>query len=114
MPLYDYNCENCGDFRSWQRMSESNADMPCPECDQMAVRLVAAPALALMANNNRVAHASNEKSADQPEMITRTSGGQDDNAHRAHVHGSHCHAGHEKSGHHTHSHSHGRPWMIGH
>ena len=108
MPLYDYHCGDCGDFRAWQSMSESGADIACPSCEQQASRLVTAPSLALMPANNRIAHSRNEKSADQPVVATRTS------MDRGHVHkGSQC--GH---GHHHHkngmSHSHGRPWMIGH
>ena len=74
MPLYDYRCEDCGDFRSWQRMSESADDVACPSCAGVAARLVTAPSLALMANNNRVAHARNEKSADQPAVVNEVVG----------------------------------------
>lgn len=111
MPLYDYHCQDCGDFRSWQSMSESNADMACPECDQLAIRSVTAPALALMPNNNRIANARNEKSADQPEVITKASKDQGGSA--GHAHGGSCHAGHQHA-HSGHNHSHSRPWMIGH
>ncbi|MGI9489404.1 MAG: FmdB family zinc ribbon protein [Geminicoccaceae bacterium] len=111
MPLYDYHCQDCGGFRSWQSMSESGADVACPDCHELAGRLVSAPSLALMPNNNRIANARNEKSADQPELVTRVSKGQDEGAGQPHRHGGHCHAGHSHAGH---SHSHGRPWMIGH
>ncbi len=110
MPLYDYHCSDCGDFRSWQSMSESGADVACPDCQELAGRLVTAPSLAMMPNNNRIANARNEKSADQPELVTRASKGQDEGARQPHRHGGHCHAGHHQG----HSHSHGRPWMIGH
>jgi putative FmdB family regulatory protein len=106
MPLYDYHCDDCGDFRSWQSMSESEADVACPSCTKAASRRVTAPSLALMPANNRTAHARNEKSADQPEVVTRSSMGKGDG------HGGHCGHGH----HHGNdlNHSHGRPWMIGH
>lgn len=109
MPLYDYHCHDCGEFRSWQSMSESDADVACPDCHSLAGRLVSAPSLALMPNNNRIANTRNEKSADQPEVITKAS--KDGGGSARHAHGGHCHANHQSSGH---SHSHGRPWMIGH
>jgi hypothetical protein len=62
-----------------------------------------------MPNNNRIANTRNEKSADQPEVITKAS--KDGGGSARHAHGGHCHANHQSSGH---SHSHGRPWMIGH
>lgn len=111
MPLYDYHCTDCGGFRSWQSMSESHRDAMCPACHRAASRIVTAPALALMPNNNRIAHARNEKSADQPEMVTRSVEQQGSGGKHAHAHGVHGHAGHQHSGH---SHGHGRPWMIGH
>ena len=109
MPLYDYHCIECGDFRSWQRMSESDVDIACPSCTRNATRLVTAPSLALMPSNNRIAHSRNEKSADQPEVATRSS------MDRARTRGNNAHGGGKCShGHGGMSHSHGRPWMIGH
>ncbi len=113
MPLYDYHCNDCGNFRSWQSMSASDAAVACPDCARSATRLVTAPSLSLMPNNNRIANARNEKSADQPELVTKTPKDQGRSAGQPHAHGGHCHTGHQSSGH-GHSHSHGRPWMIGH
>ena len=106
MPLYDYRCDDCGDFRSWQSMSQSGADIDCPSCDQRASRLVTAPSLALMPANNRIAHSRNEKSADQPVVAKRSS--------MDHSGQSGCSHGHHHHGSGGLSHSHGRPWMIGH
>ncbi|MDH3662053.1 MAG: hypothetical protein OEU92_18825 [Alphaproteobacteria bacterium] len=105
MPLYDYHCSDCGDFRSWRPMSESNDDVPCPGCDQPGLRTVSAPSLALMASNTRIAHGRNEKSADQPEVVTKATEDRTGGGHHPHSHGHH---------HHGHSHARGRPWMIGH
>lgn len=106
MPLYDYRCTDCGDFRSWQSMSQSDAEAICPNCAKGASRLVTAPSLALMPANNRIAHSRNERSADQPVVATRSS-----MDHRSGD--TRCSHGHH---HHSNglSHSHGRPWMIGH
>lgn len=102
MPLYDYHCAECGGFRAWRRMSEAGDPIPCPSCDEPAVRSVVAPSLALMPSNNRTAHQRNEKSAHEPKVVS------------GHGHG----AGHHHHGHsHGHGHGHGaagRPWMIGH
>lgn len=95
-------------------MSESSGDVACPACDRQAQRAVTAPALALMPANNRIAHSRNEKSADQPELISKSSETEQTKPRQphTHAHGSHCHGhGHQQSGM---SHSHGRPWMIGH
>ena len=108
MPLYDYRCQTCGDFRSWKRMSESAESVACPSCEENATRLVTAPSLALMPNNNRIAHSRNEKSADQPEVATRASM---DRKQTDGAEGRRCSHGHQHGGL---SHSHGRPWMIGH
>jgi putative FmdB family regulatory protein len=108
MPLYDYHCEDCGDFRAWQSMSESGSDVACPSCTRTASRRMTAPSLALMPANNRIAHGRNEMSADQPEVATRASMDQS-KASKGHAH---CGHGHNHSN--GVSHSHGRPWMIGH
>lgn len=110
MPLYDYHCRDCGDFRSWQSMNESDANVACPDCDLSATRSVTAPSLALMPSNNRIANSRNEKSADQPEVITKKAPQDGGGGVGGHAHGGHQHSGHN----HSHGHSHGRPWMIGH
>ncbi|MGH6902465.1 MAG: FmdB family zinc ribbon protein, partial [Geminicoccaceae bacterium] len=30
MPLYDYRCSACGDFRAWRRMSAAAEPADCP------------------------------------------------------------------------------------
>jgi putative FmdB family regulatory protein len=104
MPLYDYHCSTCGDFRAWRRMSEANEAVRCPTCEASASRAVAAPNLALMNAHNRVAHQRNEKSAHEPQVVSRPR--QADHAHgHSHGHGHHHHHGHGGGS---------RPWMIGH
>jgi putative FmdB family regulatory protein len=101
MPLYDYHCSACGDFRAWRRMSEAAEPVDCPSCAAPAARAVVAPSLALMNGHIRIAHQRNEKSAHEPRIVSK-------NEH-----------GHGRGGHHGHHHEHGhgtggRPWMIGH
>lgn len=46
MPLYDYRCAQCGEFRMFRPMSESGAAVPCPHCATQSERILAAPFLA--------------------------------------------------------------------
>lgn len=105
MPLYDYRCPDCGEFRAWGAMSEAAAPVACPDCRRLAPRAVVAPSLALMNPRNRIAHQRNEKSAHEPQVVSRPA---HQGSHAGHAHG---------HGHHHHQHKHGmgsRPWMIGH
>ena len=43
MPLYEYNCDNCGEFEAWRTMAEYNAPVDCPECSQVAIKIFSAP-----------------------------------------------------------------------
>ncbi|MEM9219793.1 MAG: zinc ribbon domain-containing protein [Cyanobacteria bacterium P01_F01_bin.150] len=47
MPLYDYTCQNCGDFEAWRRMAEVKTPLPCPDCEAIATRLYIAPNISL-------------------------------------------------------------------
>jgi putative FmdB family regulatory protein len=46
MPLYDYRCESCRDFREIRPMSESSAPRMCPICGAMSERMILTPFLA--------------------------------------------------------------------
>jgi len=101
MPLYDYHCPGCGDFRAWRSMREAAVPAECPDCQHLAPRAVVAPNLALMHAHTRIAHQRNEKSAHEPRVVSRSEHGQGHAGHRGH--------------HHQHGHGvGGRPWMIGH
>jgi putative FmdB family regulatory protein len=71
MPLYDYECRNCGPFRDWRPMSEWTTDVPCPDCSLPAPRQTAAPMLGALSTNNRIAHERNERSAHEPQVVRR-------------------------------------------
>lgn len=45
MPLYDYQCPDCGDFREIRPMAESTCAHPCPICGTPAPRSLSAPFL---------------------------------------------------------------------
>jgi putative FmdB family regulatory protein len=68
MPLYDYSCAACGDFRLLRPMAKRNAPARCPDCQQTATRQILAPALALMNPARRKAFATNEKSRHEPRV----------------------------------------------
>ncbi len=46
MPLYDYRCAACGDFRAFRPMAESGAPGVCPTCGAASEKLIATPFLA--------------------------------------------------------------------
>jgi putative FmdB family regulatory protein len=43
MPLYEYRCDDCGEFEVWRSLVEYNAPMHCPECETVAVKIFSAP-----------------------------------------------------------------------
>jgi putative FmdB family regulatory protein len=45
MPTYDYECETCGPFSENHPMAEFDKPQPCPDCGEMAQRLLAICAL---------------------------------------------------------------------
>jgi putative FmdB family regulatory protein len=66
MPLYDFTCIDCGDFRELRTISERNDPIACPCCQKQANRMILAPGLALMNPALRTAHGVNEKSRHEP------------------------------------------------
>ena len=112
MPIYGYACEACGPFTDMQPMSRSSEPMPCPDCGNDAPRSISAPFIANMDPKNRIAHQRNEKSANEPKVVSGKPGGHSHN--HGHGHG-HSHGARRNTGlgeglHNTHS----RPWSIGH
>ncbi len=45
MPTYDYECESCGPFSENRPMAEFDKPQPCPDCGELAPRLLAVCAL---------------------------------------------------------------------
>jgi putative FmdB family regulatory protein len=45
MPTYGYECENCGPFSESRSMAEFDRPQPCPDCGEMAPRLLTLPAI---------------------------------------------------------------------
>jgi len=111
MPPYDYECETCGAFREWRNMSQSGERVPCPTCLRPAPQCIAAPMLAVLPRNTRIAHERNERSAHEPKVGRREHLPQD-KSHRGHAPPRNPKLARE-FGHVQESHSH-RPWMVGH
>ena len=114
MPLYDYRCETCGDFRDWQAMSRSQEPADCPICGNPADRRIASPFLFFLPTSARIAHARNEMSADEPTVMSRA---------ELAAHGGHLGHGHGLGHDHASVSSHGperaldrspKRWMVGH
>jgi putative FmdB family regulatory protein len=68
MPIYDFDCSECGEFRVMLPISHRNDPMRCPDCARPAVRLVMAPNLATMSPAVRKASAINERSRHEPRV----------------------------------------------
>ena len=67
MPVYDYECGECGVFTALRPMAKCQEPLSCPDCGQPAPRaFLSAPALANMSAERRTAHAINEKAAHEP------------------------------------------------
>lgn len=75
MPLYDYECGNCGTFSAFRKMSESSLSVACGHCGGESERVISVPFFALMAKEKRGAYERNEKSAHEPKAIRRSSCG---------------------------------------
>jgi len=67
MPVYEYQCESCGDFTAMRPMSEYQDPQPCPDCGASAPRvLLTAPHFSGMSRESFAAHATNERAANAP------------------------------------------------
>ncbi|MEK0434796.1 MAG: hypothetical protein RL369_845 [Pseudomonadota bacterium] len=68
MPTYDYECASCGPFEAVRSISDRNEPMPCRSCGEMAAWLpVAAPRLAVMSADQRLAFSTNERASHEPQ-----------------------------------------------
>ncbi len=67
MPIYEYECPDCGGFAANRPMALYQEPADCPGCGQTSPRaLLSAPAFAGMPEAKRKAHAINEKSTHAP------------------------------------------------
>lgn len=67
MPVYDYDCPQCGPFEALVPMSRCADPCACPACASSAPRvLLTAPGIATMDSTRRTAHGVNERASDTP------------------------------------------------
>jgi putative FmdB family regulatory protein len=67
MPIYDYDCPNCGPFAALRPMAEFELPHDCESCGAEAPRVIlTAPALAGMDRARRVAAETNERASHEP------------------------------------------------
>lgn len=112
MPVYDYLCESCGPFTDMHPMSDCEKPQPCPDCGEMARRaILTAPNFFSMSSERRLAHTTNERSANEPRLMSKG----------AHPSGCSCCSSGKKSGRFVKYGKNGsksfptsRPWMISH
>ena len=108
MPIYEYQCEEHGNFTRQIEIAKRNDDCFCPACGTITKRVISAPSLSLMSDTNREAWSRNEKSAHEPMRKKK------------HVCSHSCnHGSHDKSSSNNQSgymqaQNKGRPWMLGH
>ena len=101
MPFYHYSCEDCGECVELRKLSERNLPATCPSCGQIASRIIKAPLLSTMEKTQRMAHYTNERSANEPQVVRRKVQEDESPSRNNHKH-NHFHSGSS------------RPWMIGH
>lgn len=67
MPVYEYNCGECGVFEAMARMQDYAQPCDCPACGQSAPRvMLTVPHIRGMSSGKMRAHETNERSADSP------------------------------------------------
>jgi putative FmdB family regulatory protein len=86
MPLYEYQCEDCGMFEEWRSLSEVDLPFHCPTCQRPGKRIFSPPTV--LSGSFRLKHENPE-----PQLIQRNL---------------------EPKQQRVKSHTGGRPWMISH
>ncbi|RJL32723.1 FmdB family zinc ribbon protein [Bailinhaonella thermotolerans] len=71
MVAYAYRCGDCGPFDVTRPMGEAAAEEDCPECGGPARRVFTGPSFARTPRALARALAAQEKSAHEPEVVTR-------------------------------------------
>lgn len=84
MPLYEYECPECGRFDDLQPVSAASEPAACPGCGELSPRVISLPRLLEMDGSLRKAHEVNERNAHEPKFSTR------EERHQRHEHGPGC------------------------
>ncbi|MGA7119086.1 MAG: zinc ribbon domain-containing protein [Polyangiaceae bacterium] len=94
MPLYEYECTDHGVFESHRAMNDYALAGTCPTCGRVAPRIVSLSRGACVDRPERVARDRNERSRNEPSLVSRPVTSGLPRAMRAPQHG--------------------RPWALGH
>lgn len=87
MPVYDYKCKEHGIFNDLATMAESDQPRACPTCQTLSARIImVAPTVLGLSEEQRNAHATNEKSQHEPTHSTKDRRALD----KEHAHGTGC------------------------
>lgn len=84
MPLYAYDCGDCGPFDLHRPLGEGGETGRCPACGAEGRRVFSPPALARLARPLRRALDSEERSAHEPAVVTAKQGAPMPHVHRGH------------------------------
>jgi len=68
MPVYEYNCEECGPFTKLRGLDQSSHPANCPECGASSPNIFSVIHLRAMRPENRIAWERNERSAHAPHV----------------------------------------------
>lgn len=68
MPVYEYQCSECGPFVEVRPLAESSAPGSCPRCGRASPKLFPMVNLRSMRPENRTAWERNERSAHAPHV----------------------------------------------
>lgn len=120
MPVYQYDCADCGVFEVRRPMSQWQRPAECPGCGVSRPRVICAPHIRGGRSASRFKlEERNERSAFEPKLVQhvgRKNQDLEDQGYTKHRNRGHKH-GHGHGHGHEHSHGHAgahRPWMVGH
>lgn len=71
MPVYTYECQDCGPFTEIRSMANAVDPCECESCGALSNRALAIPQLAMMNAERRGAFQTNERSAHEPKFSTK-------------------------------------------
>lgn len=69
MPLYEYQCDDCGVFEELTPLSHYADPCDCPDCGTPALR--ATLSMPLVSAQTKHAHETNERAADRPKLSSQ-------------------------------------------
>lgn len=99
MPIYEYECDRCGDFTYLAPLADHRREQACPACHRLSPRVIrTAPAVSGCSSALRAAHRRAETSAERPRRVRAPAPPSGGHAHPAR-------AGRVAGG---------RPWMLSH